>query len=475
MNIFKIRLSPALFLSLLIVFVINSFALVALSDFYQYKKIVNPNLELSVDRFHFFLKNSIQKQWMKITSPLVQKDTMSHLKTFRITIKQKNLDSLNQDLPLSGKDHFVKAYLTISDKKDKIYKVKLRYRGDSNSHWLYTQKSLRIKLPSKTFNLVNPPSQLNYRENINYDLSKKLGLISPESTPSRVFINGKYMGVYLYLDQVDENLLREHKVMPGSIYYGDDAPIVNGIADLWFDEKYWKKKSSRNTEQKNNRNDIKLCVKGVNSNDKQFNDFVNTYLNKDKYFAFIALDRVFGTQHHDYIHNHKLYFDPYKGKFEPISWDLRFWLPLKAKDLSFYPLQLKLASNPIYDAKIDKIAFGIIKDSFLDKIEMSYEKIIQDITKDLRSDIYKDNSVAIKYFTPYPISRVLSMDEITHDKEHGVNVMKTRVNYLTSLYNNTSIKYKIQDISKQQKILTLILEGNSPVEIKSELIKSEIL
>ena len=484
MNIFKIRLSLALLFSLLIIVQLSIFVFIALFDFSQYKNRVNPSLEFSKNTFQFFLKNSIQKQWTKTFSPKSTSDSETPLKTYRLTIKQKDIDSLNKNLPISGKDHFVKAYLSISDKKNKIYKIKLRYRGDSNSHWLYTQKSLRIKLPSKTFNLINPPSQLNYRESINYNLSKKLGLISPKSIPVRVFINGNYMGVYLYLDQVDENLLREHKLMPGSIYYGDTAPIVNGVADLWFNQKYWIKKSSRNAEQKNNRDDIKLFIKGVNSLDKQFNIFAKTYLNLDQYFTFIALDRVFGTQHHDYIHNHKLYFDPYKGKFEPISWDLRFWLPHKAKDLSFYPLQLKLASNPLYDAKIDKIVYKIINNYFINTIETEYENIIQNITKDLKSDSYKDNSVAIKYFKPFPISRVLNIEEINHDKIHAINVLKTRVNYLTKLYNNTSIKYKITKIKSDTstsltqpvfKTLTLILKGNSPVQLKSKLLKTKTL
>jgi len=475
MNILKIRLSTALFLSLLIISLLSSLIYSSLAQFYQYKKIVNPTLTLTKDRFHFFIQDSIQKEWIKLTAPKVQRDEQSPLKTFRITVAQRDLNSLNANLPTSGKDHFVKAYLSISDKKDKIYKIKLRYRGDSNSHWLYTQKSLRVKLAkddiydmSKTFNLVNPQSQLNYRDAINYQFSKELGLITPKSIPCRVFINGRYMGVYLYLSQIDESLLRSHRLMPGSIYYGDSSPIENGIATLWFNPTYWEKKASRNSEQKNNTEEIELFIKGVNSNQKEFNAFAKTYLNLEKYFAFIALDRVFGTQHHDFIHNHKLYFDPYKGKFEPISWDLRFWLPLKAKDLSFYPLQLKLTSNPIYDAKIDKIVYNIINNDFINKIDKAYSKIIDQIANDLKSDIYRDNAVALKQFAPHPISRVLQYKEIAHDKAHALQVLKTRVKFLDALFNNTTVEYDIQKISNQQKLLTIIIKGNSPAKMQSK-------
>ena len=480
MNIFKIRLPIALFISLLIISIVGSFVYSSLAEFYRYKKTINPTLELTEDRFHFFIQDAIEKEWIKLTAPKVQSDEQSPLRTFRITVAQRDIDSLNINLPTSGKDHFVKAYLTITEPNSitskKIYKIKLRYRGDSNSHWFYTQKSLRIKLAkddtydmSKTFNLINPPSQLSYRDSINYQFSKELGLISPKSIPSRVFINGRYMGVYLYLSQVDESLLRSHRLMPGSIYYGDGSPIKNGIADLWFNPIYWKKKASRNREEKNNREDIELFIKGVNSSGEKFNTFAKTYLNLEKYFAFIALDRVFGSQHHDFIHNHKIYFDPYKGKFEPISWDLRFWLPLKAKDLSFYPIQLKLASNPIYDAKIDKIVYTIINNNFIDKIDKAYTKIINQIENDLKSDIYRDNAVALKQFAPYPISRALKYSEIVHDKTHAIEVLKSRVKFLKTLYNNTTIEYQIKKISNKKRLLTLTIKGDSPAKMTSSL------
>ena len=41
--------------------------------------------------------------------------------------------------------------------------------------------------------------------------------------------------------------------------------------------------------------------------------------------GFVALDRALGGRHHDYCHNQKLYFDPYKGRWEPIEWDFGIW------------------------------------------------------------------------------------------------------------------------------------------------------
>ena len=96
----------------------------------------------------------------------------------------------------------------------------------------------------KKFNLLNPPSITSFRDIITYSLSKELGLLAPDFYPIRLFINSTYMGLYLYLSQVDESLLRKHKRMPGSIYHGDIGSPINqdGYYDLWFNSRHWIKK-----------------------------------------------------------------------------------------------------------------------------------------------------------------------------------------------------------------------------------------
>ncbi len=353
MNIFKLRLSIGILSSFLIIIILSILIITSVNDFNNYNKAANTKLKLTKDRFHFFIKNNIKKELLKITAPNVIKDEETPLKTFRITIDQNDLDSLNVDLPISGKDHYIQAYMSASDVKNKIYKIKLRYRGDQLTHWLYDQKSLRIKLASsdvyqmqKQFNLINPQLIYSSIDIINYDVSKKLDLISPEYYPVRVFINGKYKGVYMFLSQIDESLIRKHKIMPGSIYKGDygvyNKPNSNP-STLWNDERAWKKVAARNYEQKNNREDIKYFISKINhSNNLEFNNFFNNFLDKQAYYNYFALDVIFGSSHHDFAHNHFLYFDPYKGKFKPIQWDIRYWEAFDFKDVSLYSLLNKV-------------------------------------------------------------------------------------------------------------------------------------
>ena len=470
MKLHKLSLNIALFVSLLIILVVGFYSIQAIADFNSYKKATNQNMELTQDRFKFFLKNTIEKDYIKLTAPKPLKDEESPLKTFRITVDQSDIDSLNANLPTSGKDHFIDAYMNVSDKKDKIYKVKMRYRGDNSFHWLFKKKSLRIKLAnddvydmSKTFNLINPPMFLQIRDILSYDISSQLGILSPRYYFSRVFINNEYMGIYIFLDQVDESLLRRHKIMPGSVYFGEASPMnKDGIFDLCFNQKFWQKKAARNKEQKNIREDITHFINATtNYNINDFYNFVNTSINKQNYFSYIAMDRFIGSNHHDYGHNLKIYFDPYKGKFEPIQWDVRFWNNSKIKDESLYPFVLKLSENPIFDAEIDKILYEIIQKYPLEEIEKNYALLLNSVKSDSKSDINRDTAKVYPKLlsNPYWYSMPYKTKELEKQKKADIFNLSKRVEYLKELLNNTKLEYYVED-----GYFYLNVIGNSPVK-----------
>jgi len=471
MKLFKIKLPIALFLSLLIVLVIGSFSILALNDFYVYKKAVAPKIELTLDMFHFFLGNNIKKEWIKITASKPLNDDESPLKTFHITVKQDALDSLNENLPTSGKNHFVDAYMKVSDDK-KIRKVKLRYRGDNNYHWLYKQKSLRIKLAKndtynleKKFNLMNPPHITYMLDYVYYKKSREMGLISPDYFPVRVYINAQYMGVYVYLSQIDESLLRKHKLMPGSIYFGDHSRTdkSRGVPGLWFNAKYWDKKSARNVEQKANREDINFFINAVNNfTDNEFSDFVETYIDKKQIFTYIALDRLYGSNHHDLGHNHKLYFDPYKGKWQFIAWDIRFWNGADNKDYASYPLLFRLKENVKFDAEIDKILYRLIQKNFFESATNIYASIMSKQKKDILSDKYKDSGTWRKNFFPstFWYSTPYDYNDLIYQLNDSIRITQIRKKKLLKILQDAKITYFIDNNKMYLKV-----DGNSPVNM----------
>lgn len=465
------------FILLLAVILVFTFFYKTMITFYKYKYTTSHEIELNYDIFEFLFFNEISKSWYELISSNVQKDSESNLKSFHISIKKEFLEALNQDLPNSGKSQYYKALLKISDLPE-ILKIKLRYRGEGNYHWLYTQKSLRIKLSNddvynmeKKFNLINPPYIYNFRDVANYKIAKELGLIAPDYYPVRVFINNKYMGVYMYVSQVDESLLRKNKLMPGSIYYGDSGnhPInFSGATSLWYNPNYWIKKSSRNKEQKLLRNDIDLFISGaLESNTTKFYNFFNNILNKEKFINYIALDRITGTPHHDFNHNHKIYVDPYKGKIEPIEWDLREWNDSPAKDNSNYPLLEKIKLDPRLDYMIDKKVYELYSNNIVNRIINIYKKSVEVAKKDLLSDKYKDTAVYIKdlfksnnaiwFSIPY------SYNDLEQTMIKDFKILKNRKEqYIKNIIDDISLSYSYERLEKKQYKVIFTINGNTP-------------
>jgi spore coat protein CotH len=170
-------------------------------------------------------------------------------------VDEKSLATLNSNLPKSGIDHYINAKLKINN--NKTLKAKIRYRGGSAWNWQYARKSIKLKLKSKklynmmkVINLSVLYSQDMFIEPITQHIAKQVGALAPELKIVRLFINGKYEGLYLYLEQIDESFLRKNRLMPGSIYDGDyslkkpHSSYIgkDGIAKLWFDSTIWQKK-----------------------------------------------------------------------------------------------------------------------------------------------------------------------------------------------------------------------------------------
>lgn len=349
----------------------------------------------------------------------------------------------------------------------------MRYRGDNNYHWLYKQKSFRIKLDSesinifemgKKFNLLNPPHITYLRDYVYYKKAKELGLISPDFYPVRMYVNGEYMGVYMYLSQLDESLLRKRKLMPGSVYSGDGAPNNKyGISDLWFNQRYWVKASARNAEQKGDRTDIAFFIDSIiNSSESEFEYFIDTYFDKKNMFTYLALDRFYGSNHHDFSHNHKLYFDPYKGKYQFIAWDIRFWSGKGVKELAKYPLSFRLRENPYYDAEIDKILYSLISNNEYDSSIEEYALMLKNHKNELMSDKYKDTGTWLPklfptsfwYLTPY------SYDDLFAQMVDEKRILGVRKKVLLNILDDANIDSFING-----NFIYFKVYGNSPVNV----------
>jgi hypothetical protein len=478
---FKYSKPITLFVLLLIFLVSISFFIKAYINYYQYKEMTYKQMPLTKDIFKFFLIESIKSEYIKFTSPSLEKN--KNIQSFHIMLNKKNLDKLNVNLPLSGISNYVSAKIKIDN--GKVLKVKLRYRGGSAWNWQYDRKSLKIKFKSNnTYNMMKKInfsvlySQDMFIEPITQKIAKKMGALAPEVKTVNMYLNGEYIGLYLYLEQIDESFLRKNKLMPGSIYVGDyslqkDPDYYKGkdsIANLWYDSTIWEKKASRNAEQKTNKEDIKLFINAINNyDDNSFYSFANTYLS-EQYYTFLALDVFWGTHHHDYFHNHKIYFDPYKGKYTAISWDIRFWRDDKNKDNSYYPLVERIGLNPLLEFKRDKHLYRILQNININTIKKMMKEEKNKILSSYLSDKKRKKiSIDTKIF---PWKETFNPPQLTvATKESLDNIfdtyfknIKNRITYLKNMLDDVSVKYTIKKFENITKVI-ISIDGNSPLRL----------
>ena len=164
-------------------------------------------------------------------------------------------------------------------------------------------------------NLVSPEGRAtveNYYQDL---LAKKLRLTAHHGELVELIINNKSYGIY-HLIREDESMVRLNKRMPGPLLLGknldekwklNEFEIVNGQSinnsDEIFGEMIRLVNLKREKIDWNTINDFWLSV------------------NLEQTAKFVALNNILGILHNDYFHNQEFYFDPTKGRIEPIISD----------------------------------------------------------------------------------------------------------------------------------------------------------
>ncbi len=482
--------------AVLILTISGSILFGGINGLFKFTNSLGQTLDYNIDSIHFFTKEFIARQYQKFTvEPLPMVTT---LPSFYLFVDEKDLESLEENLPASAKLQYKQSYLKIDD-PEFSGKAQFRYRGGLPLHWLYKKKSIRVKLPpfstyrnERRFDLVNHSSIFTILDWVSYDMARLIGLLTPEYFPARVFINNETNGLHFFLSRIDESLLRKNNRMPGSIYEGDTQFIAspfdsdfglekifllatdNNLAALWTDERLWKKIASRNVESSDDREDIKEFFSTIEEkNPLEFMTAFDTYFDKEKFYLFWGLDKLVGSYHHDLFHNHKIYFDPYKGKFEPIEWDIRFWSINAVVPVT--PLFKQILLNPILKYENDLIIHKLWERFTVDHVSGMIDDANNTIKNELAADPYRQHPDAYnKYFG---LNKVVpfSMNEYTDAIEDLKHIYKVMHRDIEELLNFSFASYDIDEISGNQIQITIAVNGNSPIDFDPWSILPETL
>lgn len=432
---------------------------------YQFNAERSPPFVL--DHWRYFTKKEFERGIDRAFAPVVPDDG---IETIHLTIDRRHIGSLNSDLPQSGKTKFYPATIEIDGRS---HRVKTRYVGDNHWHWLYPQKSWKIKTRStdpirnrRSFNLKNTPTPV-LEDTIANQIAVEIGLMAPDVAPVKLFVNGAYSGVHYWQDVADESLLRRFRRMPGSIYSGDSAPYdEDGVGQIFAEPEYWEKDAARNAEQLENRADIDSLIAAVNNQDPQaFRQYVDDHLDIEQFARFTALDRMLGGQHHDYTHNHKLYFDPYKGRFEPIEWDFAWWQVTRRLDdfdHVLYPLLTRVREQPEFEYAIQRQLWAMLHEYTPDKVRKRIEEANAEMRPSLAADGFRDvrdHEAQRKLRLPQTHCAHFSMDDFDDRVQNNANGYRERHEWMLAKLEGSKLSAAMSPASSDGTALTLHSDG----------------
>jgi hypothetical protein len=290
------------------------------------------------------------------------------LPTFALYLSNRALDRLDATPPTDGDSQYEDGELTFRGRK---YDVRARYRGSKHWHWRYPQKSWKLRLESpthllghETLLLLNSPEPEPLVELALLEIAKEQELLVPSFAPARLLLNENPMGLYFLEAPADEGTLRAARRFPWNLYSGNGAPPApdTGVSRLFSDVSAWTK-AAYPPGQERDLSELAALLQALGAERfSEFRRFAEQHLNLDAFARFDAVDIVFGIDQHNYGENQKLYFDPYRGRFEPVEWNLRGADHSGVLQRAASPLSLRLAELPAYAQRRNRLVWKLLED-----------------------------------------------------------------------------------------------------------------
>lgn len=262
----------------------------------------------------------------------------TNLEVYNLNVAPDNLARLNNSLPedvgqVALRDInkvFVPAVFAAGDYAGE---VKVRYRGNLQSHWIDDQKSWLVQFPSdrlfngwRELNLVIPHDQEYFIASLNAYRAKKLGVETPEYFFVRLNINGRDYGVYLASEHWSQEWIEKRPLAANGVLFGlddgDDALRGENIFSLAA-LSTWKSWNNKDFSREELRGLIETLDK---TDDALFKKLIPQLIDLDKLYNWNIINILSGTYHQIdeevFANNMVLFFDPIAGKFEPVLYNL---------------------------------------------------------------------------------------------------------------------------------------------------------
>jgi hypothetical protein len=365
-RIYKLGLLPGLILAAPLLVGTLWFAWSAWASVDRYRRAMGEKGGVDLSLYQIALYDELHRDLKWLTLPA--RPDHGGLPTIALSLSRDNLDRLDQQLAQDGESNeYVKGLL---EKDGRVHEVNVRYRGEQAWQTLGAQKSLKIQLKRgdlldgiRTFNLLNDPTPFGLEDQLILDLAREQGLLAPELQPVWVRLNNHDLGVFRFVPQPDETLIRRGQRIPGNMYSGDteETDPATKVGALFQSDRGWQKVADKDQEHPEDRRELLRFLAAINgASHLEFARYAETELDLPRWALFDALDVIFAGSEHDYYSNQKIYADPYRGKLEPVAFSFRGFQHEAGFNLVDHPLLLRLKMTPDYLARRDRAIYQLL-------------------------------------------------------------------------------------------------------------------
>lgn len=348
-----------------------------------------------------------------------------------MTFPQTNYwDSLVAYKPL---DLYLKGDITIDGV---LYSnVGIKFKGNSSYSNPSTKKPFKIDMNEyvtgqnvdglKKFNLNNGFKDPSFmREKLALDFYNEHGLAAPRCAYTRVYLNGIYWGLYMFVEEADKTFLDDDDRFgnkQGNMFKGDPTGDLR-----WYGSSpasYYSKYELHTNETANDWTDLVHLIDKINNSGANFQDSLETVLNTSSFIRhwaamnmFVNLDSYIGSGH-----NYFIYHDTLSDKFEWVSWDANesfgnFNMGLtntQLKNLSMFHVSMPSSNRPLVQKMLTVPTYkNTLVDVFCQWLQYDFSNAaldskIDSLANAIRTDVYSD---AIKFFSNVDFETNLTSD-----------------------------------------------------------------
>lgn len=161
-------------------------------------------------------------------------------------------------------------------------------------------------------NNIQDPSLI--RQFLTYKVFNKAGLPAPKCNFAKVYVNGKYLGIYTHVEAVTGSFLKRN-------FGNDSGNLYEGqLSD--FRPEWYLTFEKKNNKASNNRDDLKKVVEALEVDDSILIDRLNECIDLEQYISFWAMEVLTGFWdcYSNNGNNFFVYNDPVRKKFVFIPW-----------------------------------------------------------------------------------------------------------------------------------------------------------